>query len=142
MLDAQRYSDSSLYAEFRLARAIILAHLVLGIAAVILLFLHEIFPWALAAAGWYATTVLTFFVRIKGGFRTALSLLFLSFSACGIYFLAQVAPNLAPATPPLLGHGSLSIWLGLANLVYAIGGLFFLLNPRIRKVTNHGFSFR
>ncbi len=142
MLDAQRYKGSTLRLEVHFTRVILWTHLALGILVVLLLLLHEVFGWAACAAGWYLASVMMVGGLILGysACRWALGASFLIFALTGAIFLAQVLPGLNPDTPPLLPHALLRIWLGLANLAYAAGGILMLRSVRIRKAAGIGFK--
>lgn len=72
--------------------------------------------------------------------RFLLALAFLLFSIGGILFLGHVLPELKPEQPPLIPHGLLPIWLGVANATYAVGGILFFTNVRVRKACDIGFK--
>ncbi|GEP42642.1 hypothetical protein [Brevifollis gellanilyticus] len=144
MLDAQRYKGNTLRLEVHFTRVVLWTHLALGTLVVLLLLLHEVFGWAAIAAGWYFVTVMLVGGLITGhsACRWALGVCFLLFAVTGVFFLSQVMPGLKPEHPPLLPHSVLRIWLGLANLAYAAGGILMLGSVRIRKAAGIGFKLR
>jgi hypothetical protein len=142
MLDLQRYKEGSLRSEVHFTRVALWAHLVVGGVAVVLLLFHEVFRWAAGAGLWYLMTVLLITGILSGMAvcRCLLALFFFIFTIGGILFLGHVLPELKPEQPPLISHSLLPLWLGLVNVTYAAGGIFFLLNVRIRKACDIGFK--
>lgn len=142
MLDLQRYKEGNRRSEVHFTRAALWGHLGLGGLAVVLLLFHELFRWAAFAGLWYLFSVLLITGILSGmaACRFILALAFLSFSIGGILFLGHVLPELKPEQPPLIPHGLLPIWLGVANATYAVGGILFLTNVRVRKACDIGFK--
>ncbi|MES2597336.1 MAG: hypothetical protein V4662_18450 [Verrucomicrobiota bacterium] len=144
MLDAQRYKGNTLRLEVHFTRVILWTHLGFGVLVVLLMLLHEIFGWAAGAGIWYVATVFLVGGLLSGhsACRWILGVSFLAFSVAGVIFLAQVLPGMQPEHTPLLPHGLLRFWLGLANLTYAAGGVLMLRSERIRKAAGLGFKLR
>ncbi len=142
MLDLQRYKEGSLRGEVHFTRAALWTHLVVGGVAVVLLLFHELFRWAAGAGLWYLLSVLLITGILSGmsACRWLLALSFFAFSIGGILFLGHVLPELKPETPPLVSHGLLPLWLGMVNVIYTGGGLFFLISVKIRKACHVGFK--
>ena len=142
MLDAQRFKATNFREDVRFTRILLWSHIGLGITAILMMLLHEIFGWAAGVAGWYLVTmVLSRGMRSASGpWRQMMGAAFLIFALSGIYFLGQVLPHLKPANAPLVSHAALPFWLGLTNIVYASGGVLILTSLRVKKACSVYFS--
>ena len=142
MLDVQRYRSNNLRVEVHFTRAFLWAHLGVGVLAVLLLLLHEVFHWAAGAALWYLVSVLIVAGMFSGVSvcRCLLGLVFLIFGLAGIFFLSQVLPSMKLENPPMLPHELMPFWLGIMNVSYIAGGIFVFCSQRIRKATDIGFK--
>lgn len=142
MLDLQRYKEGSLRSEVHFTRAALWTHLAFGVLSVILMLFHEIFVWAAAAGLWYLICILLITGVLSGiaACRWLLAIAFFAFAIGGILFIGHVLPTLKPEHPPLIAHDLIPFWLGLLNVTYVAGGIFFLTNVRVRKACNIGFK--
>lgn len=142
MLDCQQRRLWVRKREIHFTRRLLIAHLVLGALLIGLFAAHDLQAWAVGALLWYLLTLAPLRGMLKSAdcCRHVLGALFLLFSACGVFFLTQVAPQLPAAGSGLLPHHLLPFWLGSLNLVYAstAGCLFFHHN--VRKAVAIGFS--
>ncbi len=142
MLDVQRNRAAILRDEVHFTRRILLAHLLIGISVVALIFGHGLLLWAVAAALWYILTILPLvgMMSANGACRHILGLMFLCFSLCGVFFLTQVAPTLSTEQDPWLTRDILPFWLGMLNLLYAVAGVCLILHQKVRRAVAIGFS--
>lgn len=142
MLDCQQRRLWVRKREIHFTRRLLIAHLVLGALLIGLFAAHDLRAWTTGALLWYLLTLAPLRGMLKSAdcCRHVLGALFLLFSACGVFFLTQVAPQLPAASSGLLPHNLLPFWLGSLNLVYAstAGCLFFHRN--VRKAVAIGFS--
>lgn len=143
MLEVQRQRHTEARHSSAFARRFVIAHCLLGLAAVALLLFHELFAWSLGTAIWYVVSV-GLSLGMAAGLtlcRMLLASAFLAAAAFGIYFAAQVFPNLpVPSRAPTLSRHWLPLWVGLFNVAYGSGGLLCLLHPKIRKAARLGFE--
>lgn len=142
MLDAQRYKHAILREEIHFTRKLLIGHITVGLCVIALLAGHGVMLWALAAAIWYLISLLPLAGMMSATevCRYLLGLLFLLFSATGVFFLAQIVPELNLDDPPLLPAGFLPFWLGTLNLLYAIAGVCLMVNRKVRKAATIGFT--
>jgi len=142
MLEIQRHRRTRSREEVHFTRRLLHAHLGIGPVVVALLLFHELFLWSLGVTGWYLLTLLFLsgMLSARNWCRSALALMFISFTVIGVYFLAQVAPHLRPENPPLLAHTLLPYWLGMLDILYSIAALCVLVNPQVRKASTLGFT--
>jgi hypothetical protein len=58
----------------------------------------------------------------------------------GLYFIKRVFPGTEAPRAPLVPHAFIPIWVGLSNLVYAMGTLLLLFSGKIRRAEKVGFT--
>lgn len=142
MLDVQRNRAAILRDEVHFTRRILIAHLLCGISVVALFISHGLLLWAVAAALWYILTILPLLGMMSANSfcRHLLGLMFLLFSATGVFFLTQIAPTLNTENEALIPRDFLPFWLGTLNLLYAVAGVCLMLHRKVRKAVTIGFS--
>lgn len=142
MLDVQRNRISFLREEVHFTRKLLISHLLVAIFIVGLFVAHGVYFWALGATLWYLLTILPIkgMMAASSGCRHVLGLMFLLFSALGVFFLTQVEPTVGQESYNLLPTSILPFWLGALNLLYAIAGVYLMMNRKVRKAVAIGFS--
>ena len=142
MLDIQRQRVGLLKEDVYFTRRILIAHLSVGVVIVVLLTAHGVMSWAVAASLWFLLTIMPMhgMMRAQACCRHLLGVLFLLFSALGVYFLTQVEPSLNEDQFSLVPAGLLPFWLGTLNILYAVAGACLIGNRKVRRATTIGFS--
>lgn len=141
MLDVQRNRGAKHREEIDFTRKVMWAHLIFGAVIITLFLFHEIFLWFAGALLWYATSLVVMYGFMNGRqfYRWLLSLLFLTASVAGLYFLSRVLPGTTEPRAPLVPHAVIPLWVGFANLTYVVAALFVLFSTRVRRAGETGF---
>ncbi len=142
MLDVQRYRGAIYRDEIQFARKLMWAHMVIGAAVIAMFLFHEIFWWFLFSGIWYALSLGVMYGMMNGQkyFRLLLAITFLFGAATGVFFVNRVLPLVEPPHRPFLPHSLVPVWVGLANLLYAVMALALIFNPRVKKASATGFT--
>ena len=142
MLDVQRNRGAIYQREVNFTRKVIWCHMIAGAALIAMLLLHELFWWFGGAVIWYAISLYTTLglMNEQRWCQWVLAFLFVSITSAGLFFTTYVFPSLEPIKAPLLPHALVPIWVGLVNLLYAVGGLIMLFSGKVRKATLVGFT--
>jgi hypothetical protein len=141
MLDVQRNRGQKHREEIDFARNFMWGHMIFGAVVVVLFLFHEFFQWFAGAMAWYAVSLALVygFISQRASCRWLLALVFFVGTLAGVYFITRVYPLSTPPKVTLLPHAFIPLWLGMANLIYVIGGLLMLFNTRIRRAGKTGF---
>ena len=102
---------------------------------------HELFPWFAGSLVWYGSSlaVMYGFMCQRSYCRLLLALMFLCATAAGLFFIVRVYPASTPPPTAMIPQTFIPLWLGLANLTYALGTLMMLFSTRIRRAGQAGF---
>jgi hypothetical protein len=141
MLDVQRNRGAKNREEIDFTRKLMWAHLIFGAVIITLFLFHEVFRWFAGSLLWYAASLVVMYGFMNGrqSCRWLLALVFLAGSVAGLYFLSRVLPDTTEPRVALVPHAVIPLWVGLANLTYAVGALFVLFSTRIRRAGETGF---
>lgn len=141
MLDVQRNRGAKHREEIDFTRKFMWAHLIFGAVIITLFLFHEVFRWFAGSLLWYAVSLVVMYGFMNGrqSCRWLLALVFLAGSVAGLYFLNRVLPATTEPRAALVPHAVIPLWVGFANLTYAVGALFVLFSPRIRRAGETGF---
>ena len=142
MLDVQRNRGAIYQREVSFTRKVIWFHMIAGAVLIAMLLLHELFWWFGGAVIWYAISLYTTLglMNEQRWCQWVLAALFALITLAGLFFTTYVFPSLQPIKAPLLPHALMPIWVGLVNLLYAVGGLIMLFSGKVRKSTLVGFT--
>jgi hypothetical protein len=142
MLDVQRNRGAIHQREVIFTRKIMWSHMIVGAALIAMLLLHELFWWFGGAVIWYSVSLYSMLglMNEQRWCQWALAALFILITASGLYFTTYIFPTLVPIKAPLLPHSLIPIWVGLVNLLYAIGATIMLFSGKVRKASMVGFT--
>ncbi|OYW77718.1 MAG: hypothetical protein B7Z37_02685 [Verrucomicrobia bacterium 12-59-8] len=141
MLDVQHRRGAKHREEIDFTRKFMWTHMIFGAVVITLFLFHEVFRWFAGSLAWYALSLVVMYGFMNGrkSCRWLLALVFLAGSGAGLYFLSRVLPNTTEPRAALVPHAVIPLWVGFANLSYAIGALFVLFDPRIQRAGETGF---
>ncbi len=144
MLDQQRQRSSMQSRDnARLARAVLVGHLMVGASAAGLFTFHERFTAALVTTVWYLLSIgfIVGMCKFLQWCRVTLGLWFIAAAVIAMAYLAYEPPQSEALTPaPPISIKLLPFWLSTAALGYMAGGLTLLLSSRVQRATSKGFA--
>ncbi len=142
MLAVQRQRGAVYRKEVEFTQKVMWAHMCCGALVTAMFLFHELFAWFAGSMSWYAISLVVMygFMSERRYCRALLAVLFLSGAMAGLYFINRVFPGTKPPRGPLVPHGFIPIWVGLANLVYGSGTLLLLFSEKIRRAGRVGFT--
>ncbi|MDI1315176.1 hypothetical protein [Prosthecobacter sp.] len=141
MLDVQRNRSAKNREEIEFARKFMWAHMIFGAGVMTLFLFHAVFSWFAGSLVWYGLSLVVMYGYMNGrqACRWLLALTFFAGSVAGLYFLSRVLPAITEPRAALVPHAIIPLWVGLANLTYAVAALFVSFSPRIRRAGETGF---
>lgn len=141
MLDVQRNRGAKHREEIDFTRKLMWAHMIGGAVVITLFLFHEVFRWFAGSLVWYGVSLVVMygFMGQRDCCRWLLGLIFLAGAGAGLYFLSRVYPESVPPRVPIVPHGLIPLWVGLANLGYSVGAMVMMVNARVRRAGETGF---
>ena len=145
MLDLQRQRSSMQNRDnARLARIVLIGHLVIGAGAACIFTFHERFTEALATTAWYLLSIglIVGMCKFLQWCRISLGLWFILGASVAMVYLAYLPPNLEAIQepPPPISVKLLPFWLSTVALGYVAGGVTLLVSSRVHRATSKGFA--
>jgi hypothetical protein len=141
MREVQRNRGAKHREEIDFTRKLMWGHMIFGAVVCTLFLFHEFFQWFAGSLVWYAASlaVMYGFMSQRASCRWLLALVFLIATGAGLYFINRIYPGSQPPRITLVPHAFMPLWVGLANLTYAIGALLMLFNAQVRRAGQTGF---